>query len=94
MELLKANYDIRFTEQEIWNLIWLIQERLEKSIIEFYNTLQQEKDGESLFFEQKEEMLFMMEQMFGLVGRPYTYDSYINTYKKLFADKRKEREAR
>ncbi|OGM08990.1 hypothetical protein A2Z67_06100 [Candidatus Woesebacteria bacterium RBG_13_36_22] len=94
MELLKANYDIRFTEQEIWNLIWLIQERLEKSIIEFYNTLQQEKDGESLFFEQKKEMLYIMEQMFGLVGRPHTYDGHIRTYKNLFEKKRKEREAK
>jgi hypothetical protein len=91
MELQKAVYDVRFTDGEIWDLVFVIKDHLEKSIKTHYNNLQQNQDGETLFFEQKASLLLIMEQMFGMILRNGAYQSYVNNYKIMFEEKRKER---
>ena len=91
MELQKAVYDVRFTHDEIWDLVYIIETNLEENIKHHYNQLQQNQDGEQLFFKEEKDKLLLMQQMFGMILRIDTYQCYVNNYKKLFEEKRKER---
>jgi len=92
MDIKKASYEIEMTSDEMYQLGCVLIHQLENSIKNHYNELQQEKDGESVFFEQEKQSLSMMKFFLETVGRATMYEAYVDEYKKLFADKRAERE--
>lgn len=91
MEIKKAKYEVELTNDEMYELGCIIIHQLENSIKSHYNELQQEKDGEPVFFEHKKKELAMMKFFFEATGRAEMYGSYVNEFKRLFAEKREER---
>lgn len=92
MNLKKAVYEISFEDSEVWDLASCIQSGLKRSIQDHYNCLQQDQDGEQLFFEQEKRKLYILQNFYGLLGVNSMYKSYENDYKRMFENKRKERQ--
>ena len=92
MNLQKATYEIEITSEEAYSLGCIIGRSLESSIKNHYNNLQQNKDGESVFFEQEKRTLKWMGLLFGISGYPNMNESFIGRFQELFINKRKERE--
>lgn len=94
MHVLDGTVTIRLSRGELWMLATGLQHAIMDSIEEHYNCLQQAKDGETLFFEQKKDSLELMKELYALYGGHSThYDSVIQQAKRLFQEKREERAA-
>ena len=93
MRLDKANYTIDLDRSELSELVFALKHNLISSIESHYNTLQQEKDGEPVFDDQEKSKVRMLEELSALSGYQIFKD-YEYTKKRLFAEKRKERESK
>ena len=83
---------IKFTHSELWGMANDTHRALAESIKTHYNSLQHNEDGEPIFLKQEKEKLDRMKMFFSLTGRIDMYEMYFEDYKKMFAEKRKERE--
>lgn len=91
MDFKKGTFELSFQDNELWDLGYHIYNNLERSISEHYNKLQQEQDGESVFYEHNKNNINMMNKFFELVGRRDMPEMFEERFKKMFADKRAER---
>lgn len=91
MEAKAETIKMQMDGDEVYDIAWSILHDLRGQIKDHWNTLQQEKDGEPLFFEQNKKLLEIMKKMFEVSGYSHCYESAISEYKKSFADKREER---
>lgn len=85
---------LEFDMNELDSLAFMIDQYLKSTIREHYNRLQQNKDGENVFFDHKNKNLEMLEIICSLRGRRIEYDQMIAQYKRMFAERRKERESK
>lgn len=93
MYIRKANYEIDFEAEDINILAFAIMHDLSDDIDRHWNQLQQDEDGESLFFEMRKRNIELMKFLFGLIGKYNHAKEYIQNFKEKFEQKRKEREA-
>jgi len=91
MRLHEAEYKINMNNQEVYNIATRLERTLLDSIDNHYNKLQQNQDGEDMFFEQEKSTINLMSDMYCLAGYRYIADSAIKTYKKKFEVRRKDR---
>lgn len=83
---------IELEHREMWTLAVIIEDRLEHGIEDWYNCLQNEQDGEALFFKDKFLELGWIETLYGLYGYVEAYNCFVRKVKRLFEEKRQERE--
>lgn len=92
MKVKTQQVDITLTGQEARDIAYHIKYSLENTIKTHWNQLQQNQDGENLFFERSKGDLRIMEELFCVCADNWSYKNSISEFKKLFAERRKERE--
>jgi len=92
MRITKSEATIRLNDQEASDIAYSVFTSLLSSIEKHYNCLQQNKDGEDLFFRQESSKLHIMATMYAVVGNPGAYDSVIQRFRGMFRERRVERE--
>ena len=90
--LKSATYNLELTNQQIYDIAWKLKCYLLDIIKSHYNKLQQNADGESVFFDHESSTLFLIKNFYELSGYGSFYTDMIREFKKLFADKRMERQ--
>ena len=92
MKIEDINVKLSFNRDELYDLSFMIMKVLNNSIESHYNCLQQNKDGESVFFDYEKGKIKMLKTFTHLNARPDEYDYFIKQCKDKFEKKRKERE--
>ena len=91
MKIKESTHLIEFTSDELYNIACDIARALKCSINDHYNCLQQDKDGESIFFDQEREKLNTLSTFLMITDGESIYIMYVNQFKEMFAVKREER---
>lgn len=92
MKLLTAEYEASFTRDELYMIAWALFGDLKASIEDHYNVLQQNKDGEHLFFEQESSKIQLMKETYACSGYLGIFESNMANIKHLFEQRRLERQ--
>lgn len=89
MRLVKGEYTVSLDNREAKEIAYAIHRSLIISIKEHYNRLQQNKDGEAVFFELNVVALGILRLMYSIIGDDA--ENRIREYKGMFKIKRNER---
>ena len=92
MQIKDSRATIEINSQEAWEISYCINGNLLRAIESHYNQLQQDKDGEDLFFQQENTKLYILSNMCAVAGHIDAYESYISDYRSRFQKRRLERE--
>lgn len=90
MHLVKGEYTVFLTNREAREIAYAIHKNLVRSIKEHYNSLQQGKDGEIVFFKNEATALEILKLMCSITGNGLA-ENRTNEYKGMFKAKRDER---
>lgn len=91
MKIESGEIAIKITIDDAYDLACCINNYLNHSIVNHYNQLQQNQDGESVFFDHKGNYIHMAKMLYGASGYDSIHEYNIQEYKHMFAQKRKER---
>ena len=91
MQIKTEKISVELEGNEARDIAYHIKYSLSHSIETHWNTLQQNQDGESLFFERNARDLQIMKDLFYATSSHWVYDDCISQFKKMFEEKRKER---
>ncbi len=94
MRVAKTEITLELDRDEIDIIGWSLYRGLKNSIVNHYNKLQQEVDGEPIFYEQERMQINLMGDMVSLIGRRDLAENFDREFKGMFEDRRKEREAK
>jgi hypothetical protein len=82
---------ITLTGGELFELGWHIACSLKASIKDHYNHLQQNKDGEPIFYEQEKVTIHRMNKFLESSGHSHMIETFDGQFKELFEKRRAER---
>lgn len=94
MRIEEATFKVELDKEEINMIAYSLYHSLITSIETHYNSLQQNKDGEAIFHEQEAKELYLMQEMFSMIGYRNLSESYMKEFARMFEKRRKEREAK
>jgi len=75
----------------VYEIACALYRNLERAILEHYNCLQRDNDGEVVFYDQEERKLRLMKFFYSITGYINLYESHIAGYQSMFEKKRLER---
>lgn len=93
MRIDKAKYTIELDKSEIDTISFSLKHDMLQSIDHHYNNLQQGKDGEPVFDDYEKDKVRLLKELSALTGLQI-YEDFEYQKKRLFEEKRKERESK
>jgi hypothetical protein len=91
MEIRDGETVIKLSHQEARDVSHYIARGLEAAIKSHYNRLQQNKDGETVFFEHCKDILNSLEILCFASGDVTLYEYSVSKFKSMFKERRDER---
>ena len=91
MQIRDGKTTIELSHQEACDVGGYIARGLEAAIESHYNRLQQNKDGEQVFFEHCKDILNSLEILCFASGDVTLYEYFISKFKSMFKSRRSER---